>query len=295
LTLYLNYARDYYEPGERGWEYKNLTGTLVPIGTQFGGIEATKFGPLALKEVQQWLVAKGHSRSFVNVEISHVRRAFRWAVSEQLLQPAVLQGLQAVQPLRRGRSVAQDRSERVPVEWETVCETLAYLSPAISDMVSIQWYTGVRGGSLCQMRQDQFDLSADPWIWRPRHKTEHLGTVVEIPLGPRCRRIVERYIDRDGYLFVPRDARKHPRYRDHYRSSSYYNHIMRAVARANSDGHEIPRWHPHQIRHARERIVERLFGVEGARAALAHASLDATKIYSHRDLELCKRIAGELG
>lgn len=292
---FLDFAREYYEPGLTSWEFKNLQGTLVPIGKQFGHLPIAEFGPLVLKEVQKFLVAAGHARTFVNTEISRVRRAIRWGVSEELVKPEVLQGLMSVQPLRAGHTVAQDRARRQPVEWEVVVATMAYCSSTIADMIAIQWYTGVRSDSLCRMERDQIDTYCDPWCWAPRHKTEHLGNEVIIPIGPQCRRVLERRIDRDGVIFRPRDSRANRIYRGTYNTNSYSQHIYRAQVRAAAAGHGLPHWHPHQLRHSREQIVEKAFGPEGARAALAHATLDATQIYSHRDLELAKRIAVQLG
>jgi integrase len=295
IERYLDHAQAYYLPGSRHSEYANLRPTLLALAAHSGHLPANQFGPLALKAFQQHLVdTERHSRTFVNTEVSRVRRMIRWCVSEQLVPPEVLSGLESVQPLRGGHTVAQERARRVGVEWEVVCETLAYCSPQIADMVLVQWRTGARSDSICRMEWAQIDQTVDPWIWRPRHKTEHLGVVVEIPIGPRCRRTLERHTDHQ-ILFRPRAARRNPLYRTFYTSSSYYQHIARAITRANDAGHEIPHWHPHQIRHARERIVEREFGIEGARAALAHASLDATRIYSARDLELAKLVATSLG
>jgi integrase len=277
-------------------EYENLAGTLVPIGNEFGHLQATEFGPLVLKAVQKWLVAKGHARTFVNTEISRVRRAFRWAVSEQLVEPAVLQGLLSVQPLRAGHTVAQDRARRQPVPWEDVVATMAYCSSLVADMIAIQWYSAARSDSLCRMERDQIDTRCHPWCWTPRHKTEHLGGAeLIIPIGPQCQRVLERHLDQDGVIFSPRVARKNRIYRRTYNTNSYSQHIYRAQERANAAGHEIPHWSPHQIRHSREQIVEREFGPEGARAALGHATLDATKIYSHRDLQLAMQVAARLG
>lgn len=294
ILRYLDHAAEYYTPGSRHSEFANLRPTLIRLSEHSGHLSAADFGPLALKAFQQRLVDLGHSRTYVNTEVARVRRMVRWAVAEQLVGPVVLQGLEALQPLRAGHSVAQERKRRDGVEWEVVCETLAYCSPQVADMVLVQWRTGARSDSICRMEWDQIDTTVDPWVWRPRHKTEHLGVVVEIPIGPRCRRTLERHADHQ-ILFRPQSARRNPIYRAYYTSASYYQHIARALGRASATGHDIPHWHPHQIRHARERLVEREFGIEAARAALAHASLDATQVYSARDLDLARSVAIALG
>src|SRR5262249_48603540 len=59
------------------------------------------------------------SRNVVNQRIDHIKRLLKWAVAEELVPPAVYQGLQAVRGLQKGRSDARETEKVKPVrdEW----------------------------------------------------------------------------------------------------------------------------------------------------------------------------------
>ncbi|MHB8953333.1 MAG: tyrosine-type recombinase/integrase [Pirellulaceae bacterium] len=299
FDMYLEFAHEYYTPRRRGWEYLNLSKTLKLVGIDLGhgAMAAEDFAPSVLKRVQRELVALGHTRKYVNTEVSRIRRAFRWAVSEGIVPPSMAEGLRCVEPLRYGRSTAPERIPVASVPEEIFLETLPYLPSLIADMFSILWYTGVRSDSLCQARPEQFDFSDTPWIWTPRHKTEYLGIAVQIPIGPQCQRILARHMVEEGYIFRPEQIaiRKRSTYTDRFDSNRLLKILVRAIEDANAAGHEIPPWHTHQIRHAHAERVDRMFGREAARTALAHASVNTTAIYAARDLELAIKVANAMG
>lgn len=68
----------------------------------------------------------------------------------------------------------------------------------------------------------------------------------------------------------------------------------RAIARV-CEKHDIPAWHPNQLRHTRGTQVRRAYGLEGAQVALGHAQAKVTEIYAERDRELARKIARETG
>src|SRR5687767_7346293 len=72
-----------------------------------------KFGPQAVL-----------SRSVINQRIKRIRRMFRWAVEQEILPATVLYGLQAVPPLKRGRSVAKESLTVLSVSRAVVDDTL---------------------------------------------------------------------------------------------------------------------------------------------------------------------------
>jgi integrase len=291
LLAFLDHAAERYGDGTRG-EYANCKHALKPLmRSRHGATVATAFGPKALKQWRDSLAAK-NKRAYVNQQLSKIKRAFKWAASEELIHITVYQALATVPGLRAGESDAAESKRREGVPWSTVEATIAELSPLVADMVRVQWFTSVRSGSLCRAKPEQFDRSGELWLWRPRHKTEHLGRELIIPVGPRCQAVLLPYMDRpsDAYLFDPRTQRANRRYRKHYATSSYYRAIERAAERA-----KVAHWFPHQLRHARGQEIRERFGVEGAQSLLGHDTLDATQIYSARRLDLAKVIARETG
>jgi hypothetical protein len=109
IEAYINYARRYYaqnDPAEK--ELKCITYALEPLNLLYGVTDANKFGPKALKNVRENMISRDWSRKLINSRVNLIKRCFKWAVAEELIQPSVLHGLQAVQGLRYGRSEARE-------------------------------------------------------------------------------------------------------------------------------------------------------------------------------------------
>lgn len=89
----------------------------------------------------------------------------------------------------------------------------------------------------------------------------------------------------------------------HYTTLSYRAAVIKAIERAEAALRiqqrkpklELPRWHPHQLRHAHGTYVRHQFGLEAAQVTLGHAKADITQLYAARDLQLAVRIAAEIG
>lgn len=58
---------------------------------------------------------------------------------------------------------------------------------------------------------------------------------------------------------------------------------------------QIPRWHPHQLRHNLATRLRREFGIEVARVMLGHASVGTTEIYAERDSKVAREVMGKIG
>jgi hypothetical protein len=89
--------------------------SLKPLRELYGQTVAKNFGPLALKAVRQKMIEANLCRGVVNQRVGRIRRMFRWAVENELVPPSVLQGLQAVRGLQRGRSAARETEPVKPV------------------------------------------------------------------------------------------------------------------------------------------------------------------------------------
>jgi hypothetical protein len=87
ILAYLEHARVYYvdASGAPSKEYTEMKMALRPLRQVHGPTLVRDFGPLALKEVRRSMEDGGRlSRMVINRRINRIRRAFKWAVSEQL-------------------------------------------------------------------------------------------------------------------------------------------------------------------------------------------------------------------
>jgi hypothetical protein len=89
MIAYLNFAKGYYvKNGRTTKEYSCLKEAFAFVRPLYGGHLADEFGPLALKTVRQKMIDADHARGTINKAIARIVRMFRWAVAEQLIQPA---------------------------------------------------------------------------------------------------------------------------------------------------------------------------------------------------------------
>jgi integrase len=303
VTQYLVWAERHYPTGSRS-EFSNMKAAAAHLSAEHGLLPAAEFGPKRLKAIQLRLAKAKQSRGYVNAVSARIKRIFKWAVSEELIEPSVFHGLQTVTGLRKDRSPALETRPREPVEWESVAAILPELSPAVHAMVLVQWFTGARSQSVCMARAGQFDTSVEPWTWKPKHKSEGTHDLT-LFIGPQCRQVLLPFLQgrKPGeFLFRPVNVggKRSRGYRSFYDSVSYLRAVARAQARVNLEREKaglkpLAKWVPHQLRHTRATLVRSRYGLEAAQATLGHSRLDTTQIYAQRLRALAVQVANETG
>lgn len=208
IARYVLYTESYYvKDGRPARETLNIRLALRPVRALYADTAAAEFGPRKLKRVRDHMVqVEDLSRGVVNARVNKIRAMFKWAVSEELAPPQVLEALRAVDGLRRGKADARETEPVPPVADADVNATLPFLPPPIAAMVRLQRLTGMRPGSVIIMRLCDIDRSEDVWIYRPsEHKTKSRGGKLLIPLGPKAQAILTPYLERDdkAFLFNP--------------------------------------------------------------------------------------------
>ncbi len=219
MVAYLEYAKGYYvKNGNVTNEYTMMRESLKFIRKSCSTLPASQFGPKRLKEIRQDMIAAGHSRKYINSNVDRVRRMFRWAAAEELIEPSIPQALAMVTGLRQGRTEAPDRPPVLPVDDATVDATLPYVPEIVGDMIRLQRATGMRPAELCMIRPCDLDRSGQVWLYRPEsHKTEHHGHQRQVLIGPKGQEVLLRYLARDSqaYCFCPCDSEARRRAAQH--------------------------------------------------------------------------------
>jgi len=136
------------------------------------------------------------------------------------------------------------------------------------------------------------DTAGDVWFFRPpADKNTWRGRQTEVPIGPLGQDVLRPYLRPDPRAYLFRPAPRRPGER--YRVSSYRRAVTRACRAAG-----VAVWTPHQLRHSfASRMLDAL-GVEelpATAAALGHASLDVTMIYTHLRRERAADLARRIG
>ncbi|QDV72480.1 tyrosine-type recombinase/integrase [Botrimarina mediterranea] len=211
LAAYWRFAKSYYPTpgGKLGGELWSIRGALRFVRELYADRPAEEFGPLALKVVRERMVDAGFARSTVNQNVGRIRRAFRWAASEQLIPATVSQALATVDGLRTGKTAARDPEPIRPVEDAAVEATLPNVSPVVAAMIRLQRLTGMRPGEVCLVRPCDVDRTGDVWHYRPAtHKTQHRGRERVVFLGPQAQEILRPFLLREAtaYCFSPAES-----------------------------------------------------------------------------------------
>jgi integrase len=321
IADYWKHCEGYYvKDGRPTSEADNIRRALRPLLSRYGHTRAAEFGPLALKTVRQEWVEAGLVRGAINKQVGRVLRAFKWAVENELIPPAVYQALRAVEGLKKGRTGAKEGSPVRPVADDQVEAVRPFVSRQVWAMIELQRLTGARPGEVCMMRTCDLDTSGKVWTYRPEsHKTEHHGKDRVIYLGPRAQAVLRPWLraNLSQYLFSPAEAmaekaverraarrtpltpsqrarqrkarpRKAPGVR--YATDSYGHAIAAACARAG-----IPVWRPHRLRHLVATEIRHQYGVEAAQAVCGHARLETTQVYAEASRERAARVMLEVG
>lgn len=309
---YLDHASVVYGLGRS--EYGNCKVALDHFHAYCGAIRISELTPKVLKRFQEHLAAKKLGRSYINQTMHKIRRAFRWAASEDIIPVSICHGLDTVAPLRKGHTAAKEKKPKAHVPWEHIEPVLAVVPPVVKALILFQCHTAARSGSVIRATPSQFDRSRQPWDWRPRHKTEDKledeDRELILPIGPKCQEVLTPWLDAaagpDEPLFSPRTIRKNNRYGKRYKTGSYAYAVTKGIRKVNAQRQAeadkagmkpvlIPHWSPHQLRHSKGQAVRKEYGLEAAQAVLGHDTLQASQIYTSRQLELARKAAMEMG
>ena len=328
LLPFLEYAdRHYRRPdGTATTEIDEIKRSLAPVHKLYGNTLAAKFGPKALAVVRNEMVAANWCRTLVNHRIDRVKRAFRWAASQELVPVSVYEALRTLTGLKMGRTEARESDPVKPVPAEHVATTLPRLNRHVRAMVELQQLTGMRPGEVCALTLGQVDRTTSPWVYSPtNHKGAWRGKPRVIPFGPKARALLTEFLavaggidtfDPAAPVFSPARARDErfvqlragrktkvqPSQTSRKRTqpkklpgARYTTHAYSNAIRVSAKKAGAPHWSPNQLRHSVATEVRREHGLEAAGAVLGHSRMSATEIYAERDLALAARIAEATG
>jgi integrase len=211
LLAYFEHADRHYRdadgvPTSEIYEVKIVIRALREL---YASTPVAEFGPLCVKAARQKWVNERRSRTECNRRVSHIKRIFKWAVSEELAPPTVYQAVASVSGLLKGRTAARETEPIGPVDDAVVDATIPFLNRYVCGLVEFQRLTGCRPGEACGLRRCDIDTGGPLWIYRPsRHKNTYRGQCRTIVLGPRTQELVRRFFTPalDDYLFSPMRA-----------------------------------------------------------------------------------------
>ncbi len=314
VAAYTKHAKGYYitPDGESTGEALNMVDALRPLDELYGSLPLSHLRPRHIKGVQDAMVEAKLARKTINDRIKRIRRALKWAVVSDMVEPAILEGIRAVEPLRRGRTVARETQGVKPAAIKDVAATMRAVSPTVRTMIGVQYRTGMRPQEVCNMRWADIDQAGDIWLYTPfKHKTQWKDKSRVIAVGPRAQRLLMRYanVAAEAFIFSPKRALKElhaerPTHRrkpnlkrktdrrvtDSYTTESYRQAIQDACEKIGANG-----WSPNRLRHALATRVRREFGLEFSQAVLGHSKIETTQIYAQQGMTRAIEVMQKIG
>jgi len=321
LAAYFTFAKSYYvQDGKPGKEYVAMKDAAKLVRALYGRVAVNDFGPLALKAVREKLIESDLCRRHINQRVNRVRRIFKWGVENELVPAPILHALQAVAPLKFGRTTARESKPVLPVADADVQAVIPFVSRQVAAMIRLQRLTGMRPGEVVLLRPQDIDRTGQTWVYHlNRHKTQYRGQLREIYFGPKAQEILREWLDRspEKYCFSPLEAeaerntqrkakRQSPmtpsqakraakvtpkrKKRERYSVDSYRRAITYGIKRAGS-----PHWHPHQLRHTCGTEVRKNFGLDAAQIILGHKHAAVTEVYAEADRQKAFNVIQQVG
>jgi integrase len=282
VLAYMRHAETYYlkngKPTSEIDCYKMANRPLVDL---YGDTRVSGFGPLMLMAVQQKMIEEDKlCRKSINQAISRIRTIFRWGVAREIVPATVLNALEALEPLKRGRTTAREPARRKPVADTNIARVKAIVPERTADLIELQLLTGARSGELIMLTGKMIDRSGDIWLAKlPDHKNVHHDQERTLVFGPKAQSILRKYIllDESRKLFT-------------LRRDSYGKAIKDACLKL-----KIPVWTPHWLRHNAATRLRADYGLDVAQAMLGNSSADVTQLYAELDMKKASEAARHAG
>lgn len=292
-TAYSCHAADYYRKNGRSTSQVHLIkNVLDSLARSHGPEPVAGFTAMKLITLRTLWASSGLARSTVNKYLGIAKGVFKWGVTTGMVPSAILAELSAVPGLALGRSQVKETRRVKPVPGDVLAATLAELAPTYRDRAMVQVLTGMRPGEVCGLRPSEVDRSGDVWVYVPAtHKNEHKDKDRVILIGPAAQAVLSRYMDRDpDSLAFPKVRQLDGAADNDTLVHNYRSAIAEACARAG-----VPRWSPNRLRHNAATKIRKEAGIEQARIALGHSSVDMTEIYAEKDLDGLKELVRRIG
>lgn len=288
VQLWDTYAVSRYQPaGREVQQYRTVYPVLLHA---HAALPVSKLTVNVLDAIRDRMLALGWCRNVVNRRVIRVRTMIRWSEQKAHVPAGTWAALSALSPLPPNDARVRDTEPRRPCTWPELARVCRQCPMTVRDMLLTCWFTGARPGEVRQMRAGDIERGkpGDVWTFRPgQHKNLWRGHHRSIAIGPKAQKVLGRHLEGKKpkeYVFESSPGKC-------YRDDSFPRAVARACERAGVEGVT-----PYTGRHSCKQRVTRAMGLDAARAALGHASVETTAGYAQGvDQRTAEDVARRIG
>jgi integrase len=279
LLAFKHHAEKHYlhKDGTPTDEIACFASAMKPVRELYALIPASDFGPLHLKAVRDRYITNGWCRGYCNKSTNRIRHIWKWGVENGMVPVTTLQALQAVSPLKSGRTTAPDHKLREAVPEENIEAVRLHLTQNHRDLFDLLRATGARPSELLSISMTDIDTTPEVWVADLKeHKNAYRGMSRKLFFGPKSQEILKR-LPASGPLF--KFTRRH-----------FSTIVKRACLKA-----KVTPFVPYELRHTKATELRDTMSIEAAQACLGHAQPTMTARYSSKMDSLASEAAKARG
>jgi integrase len=188
LQAFLKHSQKEHDPETAAW-HRHL---LSRFEEMYGKL---RYARLRKKHVRAWLQQTGYNPTSQNKALGALKRAFNWAVEEELITK------NPIAHVRKPKIVTRDRTLTIT---ERQLILASFKDAAFRDYVQALTLTGCRPGEIARVTAAEVELALGVWVL-PRHKTaKRTGKPRVVYLCPEALELTKRLMAErpEGPLFL---------------------------------------------------------------------------------------------
>jgi integrase len=188
LTAFLKHSREEHEPETAEWHER----LLRLFQTLYGKV---RYARIRKKHVKAWLKKSGYNPTSQNKALGVLKRAFNWAVEEELIPRNPIAHVKKPRPLVRDRILTAEERRLILSSIKGV---------AFREYVQAMTLTGCRPGEVARLTKEHVDLVRGVWIFTKHKTVKKTGKPRLVYLCPEALELTRRLVAErpEGPLFL---------------------------------------------------------------------------------------------
>lgn len=274
---YLDFADGHYRKnGIRTDEYNCMKSALDALCELYGSRPAAEISINDILAVRQAMVDGGKKcRRYINMSISRIRRAFRWAVKQGLLPAVSLFAFDGFSPLKPGETAAKDHPPRQSISPARIAAVKSLVSPLVADLMDLMLHYACKPGEILQLTDGMLDKTDAIWTAVVASANGQKADQVRLlRFGPAAQVILAKYITTDPSAKLFQISRK-----------NLNDSIKRACEQLG-----MPQFWATSMRKTKAEAVRQKHGIDALRAMLGDLAVSAATGLTTPNPELGRKI-----